>query len=133
MQFDYKKKAYRKGLKSYDIFCSRCNQNEARTWFKQNYPETTIADHKKARAIATEKIKKLKKQYNDLLDRGAKRLFGRKWQVYDYRVSGVGRDEFPESLKKSIRTTLDWLNHWESIWYAHNSALPAKHQSKVKP
>ena len=36
-------------------------------------------------------------------DRAAMETFGRKFQFGDYKISAVGRDEFPERLKKILR------------------------------
>ena len=128
MRIDYSKKTKKRGKPIYDIFTSAIDQSDVRYWFKVNYPDLSKEAHKKLRTKAKNKIISLSKEYKKLLDKGAKKLWGRNFKVTDYKVSCIARDEFPKALKDSLRKLCKEINKYQDIFYAHNKVLPPKEQ-----
>jgi hypothetical protein len=52
----------------------------------------------------------LQKKWSGLVDAAWKKLTGKKWQVSDYKVSAVGRDEFSEDVKAELRDINNNIN-----------------------
>ena len=96
-----------------------------RKWMKAYFPNATAVEHKLIRDEAREKEKKLKKQWWDTADKAFRKLFKRPMEATDYRVSGIGRDEFPEAVKNKLRQLITEENTYHTIAYAHNLMLPA--------
>lgn len=67
-------------------------------------------------ALASEKAGNL---YAHALDQAAMRLWGRPFQVTDYRVSGIGSDRFSESDKALLRKLVREKQQYKDISRAH--------------
>lgn len=96
-----------------------------RKWMKVYFPYATATQHKVIRDEAREKEKKLKEQWWQTADKAFRKLYKRPMEVSDYRVSGIGRDEFPDNVKDKLRQLIKEENTYHTIAYAHNLMLPA--------
>jgi hypothetical protein len=48
--------------------------------------------------------------------------WGRKWQTSDYRVSGIGSNEFSEKMKTQLRKANTLFNGYDRVARAHKMA-----------
>ena len=60
--------------------------------------------------------------HSRLLDRAARQTWGRPWRTTDYRISGIGSDEFSASMKKRLRDANALLNAYSRAARAHEYA-----------
>lgn len=60
--------------------------------------------------------------YGRLLNRSARQTWGRPWRTTDYRVSGIGSDEFSASMKKRLRDAVTLMNAYNAAYRAHEYA-----------
>ena len=55
--------------------------------------------------LSAEEVK-LEKEYSQILESEALRVFGRPWTLSDYKISGIGSSEFSTEAKERIRNNL---------------------------
>lgn len=82
-------------------------------------------DHLLHRGFALRYWKRMKRYqtlYNRALDLASQRTFGRPFTFGDYRVSGIGRDEFESKDKDRIRRFWRLLHDYEDLAHAHATA-----------
>lgn len=65
-------------------------------------------------------------------DQAAQETFGRRFEVYDYRISGVGRDEFSEAHKSSLRHHARAQSLHASLAIAHFMAAGHRFQTALR-
>lgn len=68
------------------------------------------------------RMKRYQALYNRALHLASMKTFGRPFTFGDYRVSGIGRDEFESSDKDRIRRLVRLLHDYEDIANAHACA-----------
>lgn len=85
-------------------------------------PEWSKDDHKRLAYQHALEAERLKARYSDLLEQAAQETFGRSWQVSDYRVSAIGRDEFSPAIKDALRFAAHAQANHQAIARAHQVA-----------
>ena len=70
-------------------------QNRLLSWTKQDHAEA--ARHHLAQA------KKLEALWSKIVDKAHMKKFGTKYTIFDYKISCIARDEYPEKVKKVLR------------------------------
>lgn len=85
-------------------------------------PGWTKDDHEKAADAHEKEAARLEKEWGDLADKAAMATWGRKWQVTDYRISGVGSDEFADEWKDKLRAAAHGKSAHGGAAYAHRAA-----------
>jgi predicted ATPase len=100
--------------------------DQVRKWMRTHFADATTAIHKQLRDEAWTREKALQQEWWQIADTEFQRLFKRPMEVYDYKVSGVGREEFSESVKEKLRSLISEENKFAAIRYAHNLMLPKK-------
>ncbi len=70
--------------------------------------------------------KEFEKKRWDLIESEFENQFGRKYQIYDYKVSGIARDDFSEDVKNKIRSLLDKEHDYYKAFELHNAQLRKK-------
>jgi hypothetical protein len=68
----------------------------------------------------------LQKKYEEAQDAAAQDTWGRDFQVTDYRVSGIGSDEFSEKHKDTLRMLAHGLSAAKTISEAHEYASKSR-------
>jgi hypothetical protein len=89
-------------------------------------PETTRAQHAQLARGFEALSDSLSDDYNRTLDEAAQATWGRPWQVTDYRVSGIGSDEFSEEFKEKLRPLAYGMSQAETIAHAHAFAAKSR-------
>lgn len=69
---------------------------------------------------------RLQDMYDQALDDAAQETWGRDFQVTDYRVSGIGSDEFSDTHKTRLRTLAQSLSAAKTISTAHGYASKSR-------
>lgn len=70
---------------------------------RQRLPEFSKADHEHAAKAHMEAASEHEKAWGETQEKAHKETFGKKPEFHDYRVSGVGRDEYSEEHKDALR------------------------------
>lgn len=108
--------------RKYNIFQSH-SSSELRQAVKQIFPSMSKEEHKSL----AEKYAKLEKQkqdeYNALVNKAFRETFGREYEVMDYKVSGIVRDEFPDEVKDSLRKLIKEMNEYEAAKTLHEAGV----------
>jgi len=89
-------------------------------------PDITKAQHAMLAKKFSDLDKKMMKQWDKVINKAAMETWGRPWEVTDYRVSGIGSDEFSEKYKKKLRELAHGATDAKKISEAH------KHASKSR-
>jgi hypothetical protein len=82
-------------------------------------PTWTSQEHASIARYHTHRAEKLLAVYKRVLERAALHSLGRPWQFTDYKVSGVGRDEFSEAHKRVLRHCIHRSYEHEDMAEAH--------------
>jgi len=86
------------------------------------HPEATKAEHLSLAAKYQKRAYQMDALYGRLLNRAARQTWGRDWRTSDYRVSGIGSNEFSASMKKRLRDANTLLNAYARAYRAHQYA-----------
>lgn len=78
----------------------------------------TKADHAAAAATHAKMAAEMEKGWAEAADAAAMKTWGRKFQMTDYRISGIGSDEFDQEMKEKLR-------HFAQSGSAHKDAANA--------
>lgn len=97
-----------------------------RRWMRTYFPNTNITAHKTLRDAAYAKEKELKQEWWETANKAFAQIFNRPMEIKDYKISGIGRNEFPEGVKKKLRELITEESNYHSIAYAHNLMLPVR-------
>jgi len=104
---------------------------------KQRLPEFSKADHEHAAKAHMEAASEHEKAWGETQDKAHKETFGKKPEFHDYRVSGVGRDEYSEEHKDALRhhalSKTDHMSAAHAHWKAagHHGVTTEELKSKV--
>jgi hypothetical protein len=87
-------------------------------------PGATRAEHEAAYRKFKIRADRLRKLHGNLLDKAAMQTWGRKFSIGagDYRVSGIGSDEFSAAMKDKLRKVIAQGREAENAAAAHSSA-----------
>lgn len=88
-------------------------------WSKEEH--LTLAQQHQAAAVAR------RAQYSALLDEAAQETFGRPFQITDYQVSAIGREEFSEAKKEALRIAAHSATAHRALADAHRRAAGLRH------
>lgn len=86
------------------------------------HPEMTREEHLAIAAKYRKRGYQMDTLYANLLNRAARQTWGRPWRTSDYRVSGIGSDEFSASMKKRLRDVVTLMNAYSRAYRAHEYA-----------
>lgn len=95
-----------------------------RKWMRTYFPHATKEQHKQLRDQAKEKFEELDKEWSNIVETEFQRLFHRPFEVRDYRVSGIARDEFSAEVKEKLRSINKELAIYYQIANSHDLLLP---------
>jgi hypothetical protein len=97
----------------------------------QLQPEMTRSQHASlARGFAT-LADHLDAEWNREIDEAAMETWGRPWQVTDYRISGIGSDEFSNQRKTKLRTFAQGATKAKYIAQGHEAAAKSRLLAKT--
>jgi hypothetical protein len=86
------------------------------------FPEWTKEDHLAAAAKHEKDADKMDRQWSKLRDEAHKKTFGKPAGFHDYKVSGIGRSEYPEDMKEKLRELAHGATKAKALSYAHATA-----------
>lgn len=92
---------------------------------KKQFRFWSKADHTKAAAQHKEASIRWHRVWNKARDRAHREVFGKAPGPFDYKISGIGRDEYPERYKSILRKAAQSASAHEIVSEAH--AYAAKH------
>jgi hypothetical protein len=82
----------------------RCNDKKiAAKLIRRLGPAWTSEEHESIAKYHAHRAEKLVAIWTKVLECAAMESLGRPWHLTDYKVSGIGRDEFPENHKRVLR------------------------------
>ena len=91
------------------------------------YLRHALPNYSKQQHIANAKslardAKKFSDAWNKIADRAAQATWGRPFLFHDYKISGIGSDEFSDSFKNKLRNTAVRASQALDAAYAHYAA-----------
>jgi len=89
-------------------------------------PDMTRAEHAQLARKFEPMAKSLQKEWEDTLNDAAMETWGRSWQVFDYKISGIGSDEFSDKYKNKLRYLAQASTKAKSIALAHTYASKSR-------
>ena len=97
-----------------------------RKWMRTYFPGASVEQHVALRNAARIMVEKQKADWGKVADLEFQRVFNRKMEVRDYRVSCIARSEFSEPVKEALRKICFSENLYSEIARGHNLMLPAR-------
>jgi hypothetical protein len=98
---------------------------------RRYWPSMSKEEHRKRAAENRREVERLQKRYTQELEDAAQETFGRAWEATDYRIAGIGRDEFSDERKERLRLLCRAIDARRSIAYAHDHC--ARYGPKDRP
>ncbi len=102
--------------------------SDAGKLLRKRLSDWTRAQHKHAAEDAFKKANQVEVAYGRALDAAAQETWGRAYRASDYRISGIGSDEFSAKRKTQLRNLSHTTGKLKNIGYAHQWA--SKHARK---
>lgn len=96
--------------------------NAARMMMQKRFPDWTKEQHAAAVAILEKMEQDNKKEWADIADEAAQETWGRPWRAFDYKVSGIGSDEFSKEFKDRLRENVRFGTAINNAKLAHKVA-----------
>jgi hypothetical protein len=89
-------------------------------------PEMTKSQHASLAREFEALADKLEKEWGEVADEAAQATWGRDFRVTDYRVSGIGSDEFSDEYKDKLRISAHGTGKARAIAAAHEAASKSR-------
>ncbi len=116
------------GKRKYTIFQSGIDYKQA---VKKLFPKFTDKQHKDRAGIFAEMYSEAQAKWNKLVNTEFEKLFHRPYEVKDYKVSGIVRDEFSEGVKNILRDYVKKMSDYLAAMRIHNAALKVKDKVEI--
>ena len=101
------------------VFHVGANNQMLRRMVRQMFPEFGAQEHRLAAAKFKDFEQRLQCLYEKALDDAAIETFGRKLNIGEFHVSGIGRAEFPDAKKNRLRRLTRLKSQCQDIARAH--------------
>lgn len=111
------------------VFSSGLRRSQCRTLVRRIFG-SNINEHRRLALFHWNRAKRYQALYDRSLDRASLKTLGRPFTVGDYRVSGIGRDEFQPEDKDRIRRYVRLLHAHRDVARAHACAGRPGHWSR---
>lgn len=85
-------------------------------------PNKSLMDHDSLAKMHIERYKTLQKEWSELVEKASMETFGRKYQITDYKVSGIACNEYSEDHKKELRRLSHAATAHQILSLAHEAA-----------
>lgn len=96
------------------------------------FPEWTKEEHLAAAAKHEKDADKMDEQWAKLRDDAHQKTFGKPAEFHDYKISGIGRSEYPEEMKDKLRELAQGATKARALSYAHATAAKLVNRIKYK-
>jgi hypothetical protein len=83
---------------------------------RRRLPDFTKENHESAARYFSNEQKRAKGIWNTMIEKEHLRVFGKPFQITDYKISGIGRDEYSENVKNAL---------WKWVRYASDVGAAA--------
>jgi phosphoenolpyruvate-protein kinase (PTS system EI component) len=98
----------------------------ARKMMHERFPGWTREQHKRA-AVEFKKMKEaLDEKWLVLANAAAQDKWGRPWSIFDYKISGIGSDEFTKEYKDKLRENAQKAAAASRAALAHEAAATGR-------
>jgi hypothetical protein len=87
---------------------------------RRRLPEWTKRDHKRAREFWTGQAARMGTEWSILFNTAFLETHGHAPEFHDYRISGIGDDRLPESVKDRLRDLAHGQTHAKAAAEAHH-------------
>lgn len=104
----------------HNIFSSCMTNRRLKSMMRAIFGEYANLHVKKAK-FAKIRAERYQNLYEAQLDKAAKRTLGRKFEVSDYQISGIGRNEFSDAEKEKLRKYLRLAQRYARVAQAHQA------------
>lgn len=104
-----------------DVFRALLPRDAARV-LRAVKPDWTRQEHIDLAGRHKAESDRLSTLHTELLDRAHMQTFGVPRGFHDYRISAIGRDEYPEDLKEQLRAAAHGSTYHSQLHHAHLAA-----------
>jgi hypothetical protein len=94
-------------------------------------PELNQQSHLMIASYHLARSKKLFDIWNKVVNRAAQETFGRPWRIKDYKVSGIGSDDFAERHKRVLRHCIHRAYEHQDMSHAHTVLAKRKPKQRT--
>lgn len=108
-----------------------CTPLDAAHVLRRNNPQWTKDDHLRLATAHAAQAARARDAYSELLDEASMEAFGRPFQVWDYRISAIGCDEFSDEHKDALRKAAHAKTHHLAAARAHAKAANPRSTATV--
>lgn len=99
---------------------------------KRFLPSATRAWHASAAEMHAKKAIEHRDSWSSVADEAALQTFGRKFSISDYRISGIGREEFAEEHKDALRLHARSTGKHHRLAVLHHMAAGHRHRTSLQ-
>jgi len=96
------------------------------------FPEWSKEEHLAAAKKHEKDADKMDDQWVNLRDEAHKKIFGKPAEFHDYKISGIGREEYPAEMKDKLRELAHGASAAKALSYAHATAAKIVNRIKHK-
>lgn len=107
-------------------FSGSASDRDAANVLIKKYPTMTKDGHASEAKAHSEHAEKAANAHDRLLDAAAQKTWGRKFHVLDYKISGIGSDEFSNEDKTNLRDLNKKINYHSDMHRAHDAASSSR-------
>lgn len=93
--------------------------SNVRRILRMEFPTWTPQDHARQARLFASRGLNLELAWNKRMDRACMATFGRLREFGDYRISGIGREEFSERDKRKLRLLAWGVSQYRTLARAH--------------
>ncbi|WP_198161214.1 hypothetical protein [Variovorax sp. WDL1] len=104
-----------------DVFRS-CLPSDGARVLKRVNPDWSSAEHLDLAAKHRAESERLATLHGQLLDQAHVQTFGRPREITDYRISAIGREEYPADMKQELRKAAHGSSCHSRLAWAHLAA-----------
>jgi len=98
------------------------SKDAVRKMMRERFPGWTKQQHLAAVATLDKMKQDNEKEWGKIADEAAQATWGRPWQAWDYKVSGIGSDEFAKEFKDRLRANARFGAAISDAKHAHKVA-----------
>lgn len=105
--------------------------NDGKALLKRLMPAASCETHAELALVHVEAAKRNQRLWSSLVNRQMLKVFGRRFGIGDYKVSGICRDEFDEQAKQLLRKYVRNGQAHHSLAVIHKMAAGTSHNKAI--
>jgi hypothetical protein len=104
-----------------DVFRA-CLPTDGARVLRHAKPDWSVSEHLELATRHRVESERLSTLHGELLDQAHVQTFGRPREIHDYRISAIGREEYPDAMKEELRKAAHGSSCHSRLAWAHLAA-----------